>query len=34
MSDFPIAMKLVIWSILGMTILYSVWSIFQSLTRV
>ncbi len=34
MADFPIAMKLVIWGILGLTVLYSVWSIYQSFTRV
>lgn len=30
MSDFPIGMKLVIWGILGLTVLYSAWSIYQS----
>ena len=34
MSDFPIVMKLAVWGIIGLTILYSLWSIFQSFTRV
>ncbi len=34
MGDFPIAMKLAVWGIIGLTILYSLWGIYQSLTRV
>jgi hypothetical protein len=31
MSDFPIGMKLAVWGIIGLTVLYTLWSIFQSL---
>jgi len=34
MADFPIWMKLLIWGILGMTVIYSMWGIYQSLARV
>lgn len=34
MGDFPIAMKLAVWGTIGLTILYSLWGIYQSLTRV
>ncbi len=34
MADFPIWMKLLIWGILGMTVLYSIWGILHSLGRV
>ena len=34
MADFPLGMKLAVWGILALTVLYSVWSIFQSFTRV
>lgn len=33
MGDFPIAMKLVVWGILGLTVVYSLWGIYQSLAR-
>lgn len=32
MSDFPIGMKLAVWGIIGLTVLYTLWSIFQSIT--
>ena len=34
MSDFPIAMKVAVWGIIGLTVVYSLWGIYQSLTRV
>jgi len=34
MADFPIWMKLLIWGIIGMTVIYSMWGIYQSLGRV
>jgi len=34
MGDVPIGMKLVVWGILALTVLYSFWGIYQSLTKV
>ncbi len=34
MGDLPIAMKLAIWGILALTVVYSLWGIYQSLSRV
>lgn len=34
MGDVPIGMKLVVWGILTLTVLYSFWGIYQSFTKV
>ena len=33
MADFPIWMKLIVWGILGMTVLYCLWGIYQTMGR-
>ena len=30
MEDFPIWLKLVVWGIMGLTVLYTLWGVFQS----
>lgn len=33
MSDFPIWMKLLVWGTIGLSVAYSVWSMYNSLAR-
>lgn len=30
MGDFPIWLKLIVWGTMAMTVLYTLWSVFQS----